>query len=121
MFWTDDRRIGVAGAFLVFLTSLFFLTLSDLMQKKRDVSVEAQEEGLLLSRWIKDEYKKTYALKKKNELLAKAGCVEHHTEQSILIEEQNNLKICPHANLAEKIHFKYLEKYSNSSTKEAME
>ncbi len=104
MFLTNDRRIGVLAAFLILLVGLFILTLGDMFQKKKDLKGEVIEEEKLIRKWINDEYKRIYAQNKKKELLAKVGFEEEYID----------MKSCPNLKLTEKVHFAFLQKFSQN-------
>lgn len=113
MFLTNDRRIGVLAAFLILLIGLFILTLGDMFQKKKDLKGEVREEEKLIRKWLNEEYKRVYAHRKKKELLAKVG-FEGNNDVIVFAEEHIDIKSCPTLKLTEKVHFAFLQKFSQN-------
>ena len=114
-FFTNDRRVSLLFAFIVLLLTLFTITLIRFLKKTNEIEVEINANDHYVRKKIEDEYKKVHMLRKRKELLMKAGCLDSEESKSVFFDvddvgadSHNKL------NSARKVHFNYLDRYGPS-------
>lgn len=106
VFWRLTHN-DMKGAFLVALlvSMVFMLALMSfhLFEKKNEEEHKLLEQDEFLRKQIRDEYQKIYRLKRKTELLAKAGCLDQDEKKKLVSEMDSRL-----------VHFFYLKRLSTT-------
>lgn len=97
--FTDDLRLSLVAGFLIALVSLYLIILIKVLNKLNKEKSQLLNEENELQKNIRHEFAKTHKMKKKNELLIKAGANRSDT---------NNPEKKPH-----KVNVDYLSKLKN--------
>lgn len=91
-------------AILLSLATLFVITWFDLVKKVSEEELESKNEQKLVRENLRDEYLKVHKMKKKNELLKKAGCPP----------DVSALSLNKHFGEIKEVHFDYLQEIISS-------
>ena len=81
-----NLKVCLLIAFLISLVSLFIFTLIHAHEKKNEDDDKRRKEDYLLTKKLKNEYRRIHRLKRKRELLMKAGAVKEKDFESVISE-----------------------------------
>lgn len=102
-------------ALFVSLLTMVFITISHLFEKKDEEETKFHNTMHKLSQRIREEYKKIYRLKCRNELLAKTGCLKPEERKNVICDiDISQEKIPEDFEKVNKVHFNYRSEFRNS-------
>ena len=98
-------------AVLLALIALFIIAWIDLVKKTNEEEAELEHEQNLVRKKIKDEYIKVHKMKRKNELLMKAGCLPpEHAEKTIVVDHDDPpFSLNKDFKKIKEVHFNYID------------
>ena len=107
-------------AVLLSLVVLFAIVWIDLIQKTKEEKAKLEDEQELIRKKIKDEYLKVHQMKKKNELLMKAGCMPSDQLKKTLIVDHDAPPFSINRDFEEvkEVHFNYIDNVASSKKTE---
>ncbi|MBI2996662.1 MAG: hypothetical protein HYY52_08185 [Candidatus Melainabacteria bacterium] len=118
VFWNIVEN-SVLGCFsfsiLITLIALFVIVTAHLSDEIEIIKLQEQEE--YLRKKIRDEYHKIYSLRRRIELLRKAGCIKSNEAKHIISGSDDLVVNTNNYESVNNVYFNYLKKFSNQHGK----
>lgn len=107
----DTPKTCFVIAVLSFLFTLFAVTLIDLIQRLNEDRMKIYYEQSLVRKKIRDEYLKVHKVKRKKELLMKAGCLlPEQVEKTIVLDHtEPSFTLNKEFGKVKEVHFDYID------------
>ena len=116
--WTfanDHLKVCCTTALLAVLVTLLVLVLIHCLKENNERKKQVDIEGSKVVEILRDEYRKIHNLKKKQELLKKAGCPKGKYDEIKVNPKENNLvNTIDFETLKKEVHIDYLNMLSKS-------
>ena len=103
-------------AFLASLLTFLIIVGIDVFDVAEKEENKLQHEEEKLMRKIRDEYQKVYRLKRKQELLKKAGCLPEKLKEKNIVSDLEDVDITLYkdSNVVKEVRFNYIDKPGDS-------
>ena len=108
----NDLVICILLAYLMTLVALSVFVTIDIIEKKDELETKQEEYEKQIIKKIKNEYQRIHRLKKKEELLMKAGYIEPEKMQKIITDIEMDFESAK--NIIKQVHFAYLSRHGTT-------
>ena len=118
-FFTDDKEVSLFFGFLALLFALFAITVIRFLKVTNEIEMETAGNDHCVRKEIENEYKRIHMLRKRKELLMKAGCLDPKENENIVFDiDDAGVGSGNKPKEAHEVRFNYLEKYGSYTLEE---